>query len=87
MVCGPRDSGKEDLVRGVAQLMGKFLLVYPCTAHSDSATLGRILEGLALVMSATVVELMGSGIKVCNFSKFFYNYVYVQCHLHTNINF
>ena len=51
LVSGPRDSGKEEIMGGVAQLMGKFLFVYPCTAHSDTHTLARIMEGLAQVQN------------------------------------
>ena len=51
LVSGPRDSGKEEMMGGVAQLMGKFLFVYPCTTHSDTHTLARIMEGLAQVQS------------------------------------
>ena len=49
LVSGPRSSGKEEMIGGIAQLLGRFLFTYSCTAHSDTHTLSRITEGLAQV--------------------------------------
>ena len=65
LVSGPQISGKEEMIRGVAQLLGRFLFSYSCSTHSNSQTLSRIVEGMAQVITYVVCHMVIEKVCVC----------------------
>ena len=54
VVDGPTSSGKVQLIKGIGLLCGRFVPTFHCSALMEKATIARIFEGLAQVLTVRI---------------------------------